>query len=84
MMTNESKINVVPTLRTVRQMSERHPGFNEGGLRSLIFQSKPRKTSRGTIQGNGMAAGGVLVRLGRKVLIDEVKFFQWLDDQQKA
>lgn len=65
-------------------MSERHPAFSQGALRSLIFLSKPRKSSRGTIQGNGMAAAGVLVRLGRKLLIDEIKFFKWLDDQQNS
>lgn len=70
-------------LSTVRQFSEHHPAFTAGSLRSLIFQAEPRKTSRGDIPGNGLAESGALVRLGRRVLIDEAKFFEWLESQQE-
>ena len=83
-MTTEAKISTLRTLLTVRQFSEKHPAFSQGSLRNLIFLSKPRDTSRGTIHGNGMADASVLVRLGRRLLIDELKFFQWLDDQQDS
>lgn len=69
-----------PTLLTVRQFSEKHPAFTQGAIRQLIFASNPRKTSRGNLPGNGLALA--LVRLGRKVLIDEAKFFAWLNNQQ--
>jgi len=71
-----------PVLSTVRQFSERHPCFTQGSIRQLIFASQPRKTSRGPIPGNGLAVA--IVRLGRKVLIDEARFFEWLESQQRG
>ena len=67
-------------LLTVRQFAERHPAFQQGSLRNLIFLAESRNTSRGKIAGNGLHAA--LVRIGRKVLIDEAKFFNWIDSQQ--
>lgn len=67
-------------LLTVRQFSDKHPAFTQGSLRNLIFLSDNRKTSHGTIQGNGLNIA--LVRIGRKLLIDETKFFHWIDEQQ--
>lgn len=66
-------------LVTVRQFSERNPAFSQGSIRNLIFLSKRRKTSQGGIPGNGLQVA--LVRVGRKILIDEGKFFEWLDEQ---
>lgn len=68
------------TLLTVRQHADKHPAFPQGSLRNLIFLAESRKTSKGTIKGNGLDVA--LVRLGRKLLIDEAKFFQWIDAQQ--
>jgi len=70
------------TLLTVRQFAERNPAFSQGALRSLIFLSQPRRTSKGDVQGNGLSVA--LVRVGRKVLIDEVLFFEWLDEQNSV
>lgn len=73
----------VPQLRsllTVRQFSEKHPAFPQGSLRNLVFLSENRKTSKGVIKGNGLNIS--LVRIGRKLLIDEDKFFQWIEQQQ--
>ena len=70
------------TLLTVRQFAENHPAFPQGSLRNLIFLAESRKTSKGNIEGNGLDIA--LVRIGRKVLIDEAKFFQWIDEQQRA
>jgi hypothetical protein len=72
----------IPTLLTVRQFSEKHRAFSQGSLRQLVFASQPHKTSRGLLPGNGI--GICLVRIGRKLLIDEAKFFAWLDSQQKV
>ena len=69
-------------LLTVRQFAEKHPAFQQGSLRNLIFLAESRNTSKGKIEGNGLAAA--LVRVGRKVLIDEAKFFNWIDSQQGA
>ncbi|MCA1601445.1 MAG: hypothetical protein LC776_07335 [Acidobacteria bacterium] len=60
-----------PALSTVRQFCERYPAFTPGGLRWLIFNERQ----------NGMSHSGVIVRVGRKVLIHEPRFFTWLDAQ---
>ena len=58
----------IPTLLTVKQFNEKHPAFPIGGLRHRIFHEDQ----------NGMSTAGVLVRNGRRVLIDEERFFDWL------
>jgi len=70
------------TLLTVRQFAEKHPAFQQGSLRNLIFLAESRNTSKGKIAGNGLSVA--LVRIGRKVLIDESKFFDWIDLQQEG
>lgn len=59
----------IPTLLTVKQFSQKHPAFPEGGLRHRIFFSKE----------NGLADARVIIRAGRKVLIHEERFFIWLE-----
>jgi hypothetical protein len=71
--------NVLPTLLAVRQFSDKHAAFTQGSLRHLIFGSSSRQTSQGVIEGNGLHAA--IVRIGRKVLIDEAKFFEWVQTQ---
>lgn len=68
------------TLLTVRQFSDKHPAFTQGAIRNLIFLAEDRKTSKGILKGNGLKVA--LVRIGRKLLIDEAKFFEWIDAQQ--
>lgn len=46
-----------------------HPWPKIGGLRHLIFNSKS----------NGFDT--VILRVGRRVLIDETKFFEWVNRQ---
>lgn len=65
-----------PNLLTVSQFSERHPAFSEGSLRNLIFLSKSSRSDHGGTVGNGLDKA--LVRVGRRVFIDETKFFEWL------
>ena len=69
-------------LSTVRQFSEKHPAFSQGSLRNLIFLADERHTSKGKIPGNGLSMA--LVRIGRKLLIDEAKFFEWVEQQQEG
>ncbi|MBT3811705.1 MAG: hypothetical protein HOE45_07545 [Gammaproteobacteria bacterium] len=57
---------------TVQQFTAKHTAFKVGGLRSLIFNEHQ----------NGLAKSSAIIRIGRKVLIDETKFFAWVDDQQ--
>ena len=62
----------IPALFTIKQFRQRHPAFAEGGLRDQIFHA----------ESNGMNDEGVIVRNGRRVYIDEKKFFRWLNKRQ--
>lgn len=55
---------------TVNQFSNKHTAFPVGGLRDRIFHAKT----------NGLEASGAIIRNGRRILIHEERFFQWLDD----
>jgi hypothetical protein len=71
-------------LFTVEQFSDRHPAFPQSAIRSHILNSADRLNSRGErIAGNGLAASGAIVRVGRRVLIDEQAFFRWIAGQQR-
>lgn len=59
---------------TVKQFIAKHPAFTQGGLRSLIFNEYK----------NGLAKSGAIVRLGRKILIDEYRFFNWVQSQNES
>ena len=67
-----------PVFLTVEQFSERNPAFSPAALRNLIFKARPRESSIGEIPGNGLAECGAILRLGRRVLLDELKFLDWV------
>jgi len=67
---------------TVRQFSKRNPAFTEAAIRNLVFKADSRHSSKGEIQGNGLIEAGAVIRIGRKVLIDEEAFFAWVDSQK--
>ena len=69
---------------TVRQFSERNPAFSQAAIRNLVFKADARHSSRGEIPGNGLIEAGAIVRIGRKVLIDEDAFFAWVDSQKDS
>ena len=69
-------------LHTVNQFCEAFPAFNHAAMRALIFKANPRITHEGTVPGNGLIEAGAIVRIGRRVLIDEAKFFAWVELQQ--
>ena len=56
-----------PPLSTVKQFCQKHEAFTEGGLRHQIFNERT----------NGLAEAGAIVRIGRKVLIHEERYFNW-------
>lgn len=68
---------------TVEQFSQRNPAFTPAALRNLIFKADERHSTRGTIPGNGLIEAGAIVRVGRKVLIVESRFFDWVESQQE-
>lgn len=53
---------------TVSQFARKHEAFSESGLRWLLFRSAD----------NGLDRSGAILRVGRRVLIDEDLFFEWL------
>jgi hypothetical protein len=61
------------TFLTVSQLCQKHPAFKPGGIRALIFNEHH----------NGLAKSGAFVRLGRKVLINENKWFGWIESQNQ-
>ncbi len=69
------------TLCSVAQLAAIEPEFTESSLRNLIFKAEPRQSSKGVIPGNGLIACGAVIRIGRKVLVDPVRFFDWVRQQ---
>lgn len=58
-----------PKLLTVNQFVEEHNFTTHGGMRYLIFNAKENKLEK------------AIKRIGRKILIDEQKFFEWINEQ---
>ncbi|GAB4262891.1 MAG: hypothetical protein Kow0065_13620 [Methylomicrobium sp.] len=56
-------------LHTVQQFASKYPAFPVGALRQHIFRENQ----------NGLKKAGAVKRIGRKVLIDEEKFFEWIE-----
>ena len=81
---NSAQVQVPRPVFTVRQFAERNPAFTEAALRNLIFKADTRHSTRGEIPGNGLLEAGAIVRIGRKVLIDEAAFFAWVDGLKAA
>lgn len=69
---------------TVEQFSQRNPAFSPASLRNLIFKADERQSTKGTIPGNGLIRAGAIARIGRKVLIVESRFFDWIEAQQSS
>ncbi|STX38816.1 hypothetical protein [Legionella feeleii] len=65
-------VDTIPSLSTVKQFCQKYPAFTEGGIRDRIFYA----------DSNGLKKFGAILRNGRRVLIDEGKFFQWLKENQ--
>jgi hypothetical protein len=60
----------------IRRFVERHKaeGWTEPSVRWLVFKASE----------NGLEDAGAIVRLGRRIFIDEVKFYSWLREQGRA
>ena len=71
-----------PAYKTVAQFSNDNPCFTPSSLRNLIFKADERQSSNGAIAGNGLLEAGAIIRIGRKVLIDETRFYAWVQKQQ--
>jgi len=71
-------------LFTVAQFAAAHPAFTAGALRNLIFKAGTRHSTNGEIPNNGLIEAGAIVRIGRRVLIDEDQFLAWVRQQNGA
>jgi hypothetical protein len=67
-----------PQLLTVKQFALAYPAFTEAAMRNLIFKAHNRASSRGEVTGNGLLKSGAIIRLGRRILIDDQAFFAWV------
>lgn len=71
-------------LLTVAQFSERYPAWTQAALRNLILNSSERLNSKGDrIPGNALDEAGAILRVGRRVLLSESRFFRWVVSQQQ-
>jgi hypothetical protein len=56
----------IPSLLSFKAFQEKHSNaFTVGGLRHQIFNEEK----------NGLKESGAIIRLGKKILVDEVKYF---------
>ncbi len=69
-----AEIKPVSRYLSVAKIAEAHPGFTEASLRWIIFNASS----------NGLSKSGAIIRVGRKVLIDEAPFLAWLKSQGKG
>lgn len=73
------------SLFTLKKFAEKHSNFTSlSAITNQVFKSAPRQSSRGVIPGNGMLDHGVIVKVGRRVLIDEAAYFRWIDSIQDS
>jgi hypothetical protein len=64
----------MPNYSTVKQFTEANKAFTSGGMRALIFNEHQ----------NGLSDSGAVVRVGGKVLINNDKFFAWVEKQNEG
>jgi hypothetical protein len=58
----------MPKIVNVAQLSAEIPAFTQPSIRWLIFRASD----------NGLEAAGAIIRVGRRVLIDQEKFVDWV------
>ena len=63
-----------PALLTVSQFCAKHSFISQGGLRFQVFNAHD----------NGLASFGAIVRLGRRGLIDEGRYFEWIENLREG
>jgi len=72
-------------LQTVAAITQKYSAFTAGAVRNILYRAEDRVTRSGqTIKGNGLAAFGAVVKVGRKVLIDETRFNAWPESHRKG
>jgi len=67
---------------TLDIFGQRNPAFPPTVMRNLLWRSRDRHSSIGTIKGNGLDVA--VLRIGRRIYIDEAKFFLWLEGKREG
>ncbi len=62
-----------PTFVSINQLAQRQPALTVGGLRHWIFNEEK----------NGLKDSGAIIRIGKKLVIDEGKFIAWIQGGAK-
>lgn len=73
---NTAAKSLLDSWLTVKLLAQAEPAYTEPAIRNLIFNAAPRKSSKGTIKGNGLALH--IRRVGSKVLINHGGFLSWI------
>jgi len=60
---------MIDDLKTVAEFANAHPTFSQGSLRWLIFNADTNGFSK------------VIRRVGGRVLLDELAFSEWIENQ---
>lgn len=63
-----------PNFQTVKQFVAENPAFTDGGVRFQIFNEDK----------NGLKEAQAIIRMGRKVLIDADRYFDWIYNQNQS
>lgn len=83
MQENLSSAGQTPTILTLRQLAARQAVWDVPALRRLVFFSVPRRNASGTLRPpNGFRHA--LVRVGRRVLVNEERFYECITSQQSG
>ncbi len=64
----------MPTFVSVNQLADRQPALTTNGIRHVIFNKEK----------NGLDKSGAICRIGKKLLIDEAKFIEWIQSGAAA
>jgi len=79
-MGNTNTIQPLRSLLTVRQLHDKYPAWSEAALRALILNARDRLNSKGQkVSGNGLDVA--IIRCGRKLLLCEALFIEWVAAQ---
>ena len=70
------------TIKGLVEMPEWKGTFTESAIRGLLDKGRTRRSSRGVIRGNGLLESGAVIRLGKKILFDTIKFRAWVESHR--
>jgi hypothetical protein len=81
---NVTPIEKRPSYLTIKQAVQTYPAVfpTESAVRNLIYKADDRPFTKGVMKGNGFAMA--LIRLGRKILLDEAKLIEWIESHRKG